>query len=157
MHHAPWLSVAAGTAALAGLLSLARSSPATQVAEPGHYVLVVEGDRAALAVTAASRKADPWGGVPKGLVSTWSLAIHDADGGLLATVPLDVSPFAVDGPRGVRVEGCVVRDSRIGMLVNVPAFARAATYTFTRDDGGAVRHLGTTTASQVQQLAGGGR
>jgi hypothetical protein len=157
MHRSHWLFAGATAAAIAGSLSFGRTAPAAPTPPPvaaGHYVLVVEGDRDALAITAASRKAEPWAGPAKGLASAWSLTIHDARGELLATVPLDVSPFATDGQRGVRVEGCVVRDSRIGMLVNAPAFAAAATYTFTRHENGRTVALGTTAAEVVQQLAG---
>lgn len=126
----------------------------------GHYVLVVEGDRDALAITRAVAKADPWAGVPKGLRSDWQLTIRGGDGAVLATVPLDMSPFAVDAAsRGTtRVEGCIVRSGNIGMLVNAPAYATAATYTFTRagDAGGSVV-IGTASGAAVRELAGGGR
>lgn len=139
----------------------APTSPRQQEPLPaaGHYVLVVEGDRDALAITGAVAKQAPWAGVPKGFTSDWRLLIHSARGELLADVPLDVSAFAVGAnDAGVRVEGCVVRDSRIGMLVNVPAFAAAASYTFTRP-GGQGQHLvlGAMNGDTVRTLAGGGR
>ena len=127
----------------------------------GHYVLVVEGDRTALAITAASAKVDPWAGVPKGFTSQWRLSIVDARGDTLAEVPLDVSQFATDAAaagRGVRVAGCIVTSPHIGILVNVPAFANAAGYTFTRPGAADERIvLGTTTGDRVRELAGGGK
>ena len=122
----------------------------------GHFVLVVEGDRDQLSVTAANHKQDPWAGVPKGLTSAWSLSIRDAAGAELANVPLDLSKFDLDPAqkgKPLRVQGCIVKDSRIAMLANVPCFANAATYTFLRDK----TVIGTVEGATVRQLAGGGR
>lgn len=136
-------------------------SPPAPPAPGGHYVLVVEGDRNALTITAASAKPDPWAGVPKGFTSTWRLRIEDGHGATLADVPIDVSAFDTDANaplRPTRVEGCVVRSGAIGMLVNVPAFAEAASYTFTRSPGqGEPVALGTVSGDRVRALAGGGR
>jgi len=123
----------------------------------GHYVLVVEGDRDALDVTFARAKRAPWAGAPKGLDSAWRLVVEAADGAALADVPLDVRRFATDaaskGAPAV-VRGCVVVESRIGMLVNVPRFAEAARYRFTRrDERGAPTVLGVVAATRVRELA----
>ncbi|MCK5942385.1 MAG: hypothetical protein KAI24_10480 [Planctomycetes bacterium] len=127
----------------------------------GHFVLVVEGDRNGLDVTFASRKAAPWAGVPKGFTSNWQLTVLDAADRQLAQVPLDVRPFATDaGSLGkpARVRGCIVVDSKIGMLVNVPRFAEAHAYRFSRTEPrGDVTLLGTVTGDRVRELAGGGR
>ena len=123
-------------------------------------MLVVEGDRDQLAITHASAKPDPWAGVPKGFSSRWTLTVKDERGATLAEVPLDVSKFAVGAAekgRPLRVEGCIVRDSHIAMLVNVPRFDAAATYTLTRIDGDTVHVLGTATGAHVLDLAGIGR
>jgi hypothetical protein len=166
MHHHNLLG-AAFAIAIAGLCMNLRTGDATGVVPPptppraeGHFVLVVEGDRDALTITHASHKQDPWAGIPKGFVSTWTLSIHDAAGELLADVPLDVSPFALrpDEKGTLTVVGCMVRDAKVGMLVNVPAFATAASYRFTRPgDQGGRRELGTVAGDQVRTLAGGGR
>ncbi|HZN41797.1 MAG TPA: hypothetical protein VFD82_23535 [Planctomycetota bacterium] len=135
-----------------GALPLPQSPPVAN----GHYVLVVEGDRDQLTITHASAKTDPWAGVPKGFSSTWTLTVQDERGATLATVPLDVSKFAVaaaERGRPLTVEGCVVRDSRIAMLVNVPRFDAAATYTLTRQDGDRGHMLGTATGAHVRDLA----
>ena len=162
MNTTPLLGAAALLAA-AGWLWLDGATPRTMLPPPpppvadGHYVLVVEGDRNALAVTHANRKTDPWAGVPKGFTSAWMLVIRDDRGAMLAEVPLDVTPFATGaGELGkpVRVEGCVVRDSRVAMLVNVPRFAAAASYAFTRVDGGRTVALGAVAAETVRELAG---
>lgn len=126
----------------------------------GHFALVVEGDRDRLTITRAVAKADPWAGAPKGLVSRWSLAIAAADGTQLADVPLDLAHFDVAADRKggpVHVEGCVVRDPRITMLQNVPAFPTAASYTFVRRDGAAATVIGSVTAARVAELTRGGR
>ena len=126
----------------------------------GRYVLVVEGDRDRLTITHASAKTDPWSGVPKGLSSSWQLTVQGADGTTLATVPLDVRKFAVaaaERGRPLHVEGCIVRDTRIAMLVNVPRFHAAATYTLTRHDGEQPHVLGIATAAHVRALAENGR
>lgn len=126
----------------------------------GHYALVVEGDRDQLTITRAVAKADPWAGVPKGTTSPWSLAILAADGTRLADIPLDLVHFDTNADRKggkVRVEGCIVHDPRIAMLVNVPRFAEAASYAFTRRDDDTMVPLGSVTAARVLELAGGGR
>lgn len=166
MHATSTAGAAAALAVLVWSFVPGRShAPAAPPPEPpvadGHLVLVVEGDRTGLSITAASAKTAPWAGVPKGLASDWRLRIRDARGGVLAELPLDVSAFAVGaGELGtLRVEGCLVRDSRIAMLVNAPAFAAAAGYEFVRrgEAPDAWIALGTTTADQVRVLAGGGR
>lgn len=138
--------------------------PSASPAQPtGHFVLVVEGHREQLAITAARAKPDPWAGAPKDLASAWRLRIEDAAGATLADVPLDVRPFDVEPGallRKTRVDGCIVRSPAIGMLVNAPAFPHAARYTFTRpgDDGEARAHvLGVVDGATVRALAEGGR
>jgi len=140
------------------------AAPAPLPAPPaadGHYALVVEGDRTGLAVTFASKKAAPWGGIPKGFESNWHVLVLDAAGDEITKVPLDVRPFATGANalgKPVRVHGCVVVDSKIGMLVNVPAYAAAASYVFQRADAdNVVTQIGTTSAAVVRELARGGR
>ena len=138
----------------------APSAPPAPPTPRGHYVFVVEGDRDQLAITHANRKADPWAGTPKGFTSDWTLTIHGGDGTLLAEVPLDVRAFDVEASRKgqpLRVEGCVVLDPRIGMLVNAPCFDEAATYTMARRGEAGRVVLGTADAARIRDLAGGGR
>lgn len=134
----------------------AAATPTTS-APAGHYVLVVEGDRDGLDVTFARTKQAPWAGAPKGLVSSWRLDVLAADGSALAEVPLDVRRFATDAAsqgKPASVRGCVVVESRVGMLVSVPRFAGAARYRFTRsDERGVVTNLGEVPASRVRELA----
>lgn len=172
--HLPHLLGAGAAITVLGWLTL--SSPPSTPSEPsapptsgpsqppvaaGHHVFVVEGNCNALAITAASRKPDAWAGVPKGFDSPWRLRVTDARGELLVEVPLDMSPFDTDPAavlRPVRVEGCIVRSSAIGMLVSVPAFDAAANYTFVRLEGApGGTPLGTTSAERVRELEGGGR
>jgi hypothetical protein len=161
--HATSFALAAATLAASGWFFLRPPAVEAAAAADGHYVLVVEGDRNALTITHANAKPDPWGGVPKGFTSEWQLTIRDAAGALLATVPLDVSPFVTsEAGQGqpVRVEGCIVRDSRIGMLVNVPRFAEAASYTFSRPaiaGQQAELVIGAAPAAHVRDLAGDAR
>ncbi len=157
-----------GTAALAVVAAIsigqrpaapALPTPAaTPPAPQGHYVLVVEGDRDALDVTFASRKTAPWAGAPKGLQSGWRMTVLDASGAELQEVPLDMRPFATDAAskgRPDRVEGCVVVTSKVGMLVNAPRYAAAATYRFSRTDArGVLTVLGEVTGARVRQLSG---
>ncbi|MFT7535126.1 MAG: hypothetical protein ACI85K_001077 [Hyphomicrobiaceae bacterium] len=149
------------------------SSPSGTIATPivalppappmanGHFVLVVEGDRNGLAVTFASKKTSPWAGVPKGFDSKWRASILDGKGAELANVPVDVRPFATDAQsvgKGPRVQGCIVIESKIGLLLNVPAFAAAQSYEFSRTDAAGVKTaLGTMSGNAVRDLAGGGR
>jgi hypothetical protein len=146
------------------LVSVERSTPSPVASTPtaaadGHDVLVVQGDRQALAITAVSHKTDPWAGAPKGLSSAWRLHVLDATGARLADVPLDVRHFAVgagEQGQGLRVEGCTVRDERIGMLVAAPTFANAARYVFVRPgplDEPVV--IGDVAANTVRTLAEG--
>ncbi|MFT4513942.1 MAG: hypothetical protein ACI89X_000437 [Planctomycetota bacterium] len=134
--------------------------PASAVAN-GHFVLVVEGDRNALAVSFARKKAARWAGVPKGFDSNWRVSIRDESGKELADVPLDVSPFATDAKsvgKGPRVNGCFVIESKIGLLLNVPAFAAAQNYEFSRTEADGVKVvLGAMTGNAVRELSGGGR
>ena len=165
-----YLPILGAGAALAVLGLFLRGGPTADAAVPppplppvaaGHHVLVVEGDRNGLAITAASGKPDAWAGVPKGFASDWRLVIADAAGATLAEVPLDVRPFATgaaDVGRADRVQGCIVTSARIGMLVNAPAFAAAASYTFVRpDERGRDVAIGVVPAGRVRELAGGGR
>jgi hypothetical protein len=165
MHSSHVLGASAAFAALAWLFASAPAPVAPPVPPTppanGHYVLVVEGTRNQLAITAASAKTDPWAGVPKGFDSPWRLRILDARGGVLADVPLDLSKFDTDAGaplRPVRSTGCIVHSGAIGVLVNVPAFANAASYTFLRPEPqGEPTVFGTATGQQVRDLAGGGR
>ena len=171
--HTPRLLGAAASVVVAAVLMLDRSAspspanaragalPAPEANAPavadGHYVLVVEGDRDGLDVSFARTKQAPWAGAPKGLVSSWRLDVLAADGSALAEVPLDVRRFATDAAsqgKPASVRGCVVVESRIGMLVSVPRFAGAARYRFTRsDERGVVTNLGEVPASRVRELA----
>ena len=135
--------------------------PESKTTASGHYVLVVEGNRNGLAVTFARKKADQWAGIPKGLSSNWRGSILDDKRQELASIPIDVSSFATDAQsvgQPPRVQGCMVVDSKIGLLLNVPAFATAANYVFSRSEAnGEVTKLGTTSGPAVRELAGGGR
>ena len=136
------------------------TAPAAPVAN-GHFVLVVEGDRNGLAVSFARQKAARWAGVQKGFNSNWRVSIRDGNGAELVNVPLDVRPFATDAQsvgQAPRVNGCYVVESRIGLLLNVPAYAAAQTYEFTRAGADGVKvALGTMSGNAVRELARGGR
>ena len=81
--------------------------------------------------------------------------IHSAQ---LAEVPLDVRPFATDAAsqgKPAVVRGCIVVDTKIGMLVNAPRHQGAASYRFSRTDArGVVTQLGVVAAAKVRELAG---
>lgn len=159
--HLPSLlvSCAAACALFAALPALsgggASATPADRppAAGPGHLVLIVEGTVRALDITAAVAKPDPWGGVPKGLRSPFELRILAEDGGELAVLPLDLSAFDTDPEsigRPLVVQGCLVRDWRIGLLVSVPDFDAAARYRFERD-GVAIGEVAGETVRQLRR------
>lgn len=138
----------------------AATLPITPPEANGHYVLIVEGDRDGLQITKAVAKTDPWAGAPKGFTSDWTLTIRDAAGAVLAEVPLDVRQFDLRAERQnqpIEVEGCIVRDPHIAMLVNAPRYDAAASYAFARRAPAGAVALGTIDGDTVRKLAGGGR
>lgn len=145
----------------AGIATGAPAKPVTAPPPPqlpgsGHYVLVIEGDRDALTVTHSSRKTARWAGVQKGLVSQWSLSIRDAANNELESIPLDLSHFDLRPERkggALKVQGCVVRDTKVGILASAPCLKNAARYVFLRGK----EVVGTVAATRVFELAGGGR
>jgi hypothetical protein len=125
-------------------------------AQPGHLVLVVEGTVRQLAITHAAQKPDAWAGAAKGLQSPFALQLLAADGKELLRVPLDLSRFDTDPRRiggPVVVQGCEVRDWRIGVLCNVPRLPSCARYVFLRDG----EPIGETSADALAKAIGGGR
>jgi hypothetical protein len=93
----------------------------------GHLVLIVQGDANELRVTGAVAKAAPCGAQPKAQ-GAWQVRVLGPSGTVLHTQALDLSGFDVDPAhvgRPDRGDGCVVRSTRVAMLVNVPAFAEA--------------------------------
>jgi hypothetical protein len=93
----------------------------------GHLILQVEGDVRALQVVRITVKQDPCGLAR--VASPFSIAILDAAERELDRVPLDLSQFDLDPAhlgQAPRVEGCVIKDSRIAALVNVPHYPTAA-------------------------------
>jgi hypothetical protein len=110
-----------GNAAPSGAAVMAAQQPA------GHLVLIVQGDANELRITGAVAKAAPCGAQPQAQ-GAWQVRVLGPSGTLLHTQPLDLSGFDVDPAhvgRPDRAEGCVVRSTRVAMLVNVPAFAEA--------------------------------
>ncbi|MBL8733507.1 MAG: hypothetical protein JNN13_14140 [Planctomycetes bacterium] len=161
MQHPLRFGAGIAVAALGWFVLPGPSTPIAPVPAPatadGHYVLVVDGDRDHLTITRAVAKGDPWAGAAKGLTSDWTLTIRGAAGEVLAELPVDLSQFAVDaGEAGkpVRVEGCVVRDPHVAMLVNAPRFVAAASYVFTRRDGAVVTTVGEQAGAAIAALAG---
>ena len=135
----------------------APTAPAPQDPEAnGHWVLVVEGNVERLAVTAAIPKPDPWAGTPTGLQSPFTLRLLDGKGALLQAVPVDLSRFDTDPAhigKPVAVTGCVVRDSRIGLLVNVPQLQGLRRFEFWRD----AARIGATDLLALPPAAKAGR
>jgi hypothetical protein len=122
----------------------------------GHLVLVVEGDVTALRVSHAAHKQEPCGQVPKGLQSEFRLAVVDAAGVELCSQPIDLSLFDTDPlhiGRPVQVTGCIVKDWRIALLVNVPDYPQADRLVFWRGK----QQLGALSQRELQQLLGGGK
>lgn len=149
-------ATAAATPAVATPIAEPAVTPPVTLPAAGHYVLVIEGDRTGLAITHASHKEADWGGVPKGLRSDWRLSIRDGKGTELQQVPLDLSAFDLRPERqgkGVQVQGCMVKDARVGLLASVPCVEGATTYVLLHGDV----VVGSSTALRVHDLAGGGR
>jgi hypothetical protein len=100
----------------------------SHVPEPqGHLILQVEGDAGALQVTRITPKPDPCG--PARLHSEYAVVVRDAAGTELGRVPMDLSAFDLDPARigqPLRVEGCVVKDTRVATLVSIPRWPTAA-------------------------------
>lgn len=132
------------------------ATPPQAPVNPGHLTLVVEGNVQRLDITHAVAKPDPWGGIPTGLTSAFELRIEGADGSTFARVPVDLSRFATDPSRIGKppvVTGCDVKDSRIGILMNVPDHPTAARYVFVHGE----QIVGEVPAARVRALTGGGR
>lgn len=132
------------------------SAPLPQPPVQGHVVLVIEGDALSLRVTAAVPKTDPWGGVPRGLQSPWSIVVTAADGSILGSYPLDLSHFDLDPANvgnGPQVQGCRVVDTRVTALANIPRFRDAAALAILRDG----RVVGTVTPAAYAELLEEGR
>lgn len=154
MHLPATLGVGALAAALL-LLSFRGSEPPPQQPN-GHLVLVVEGDVTALRVSHAAHKQEPCGAVPKGLSSEFRLSAVDAAGKELCSRPVDLSLFDTDPThigRPVQVTGCIVKDWRIALLVNVPDYPQADRLLFWRGK----QQIGALPQRELQQLLGGGK
>lgn len=146
---------------LLGTLCLSSPPSAPQDPAPaqptGHLVLVITGDARQLLIEAAVRKPDPYGGVPKGLVSEYRLSIRDGKGAELGSYPLDLSHFDLDpanAGKPLRVTGCTFRSTTVALPVNVPDFPQASSIVILRGD----RQVGAVAGAALQALlAGGGR
>lgn len=117
----------------------------------GHLVLVVEGDVTALRIAHAVAKPDEWGGPQKGLQSPFSLRALDEAGKELANVPIDLSRFETDPTKVGKpdvVNGCEVRSSRIGVLLNIPVLEGVARYQFRAGDAA----IGEASAADVARM-----
>ncbi len=146
------------TMALACLCTIALLAAVQPAAAPtgpgssdGHLVLVVEGDVTALRITHVVAKPDEWGGPQKGLQSPFSLRALDEAGKELVRVPIDLSRFETDPGRVGKpdvVNGCEVRSSRIGVLLNVPVVKGVARYQFVSGDAA----IGDATAADVARM-----
>jgi len=139
---------------LTGLL-LAAIGCASFSEPTGHYVLVVEGTVKELRISGAVAKDTPAGGPAKPKPSEFRLSVRDQAGKELANVPVDLSAFDLD-PANIgkppKVTGCIVRSSRIGVLLNVPNFAEAAEYVILRGE----TRLGGLDAAGLRALLAGG-
>ncbi|MBK8099955.1 MAG: hypothetical protein IPK26_22865 [Planctomycetes bacterium] len=132
------------------------ATPSDPPVSSGHLILVVEGNVQHLDITHAVAKQDAWGGVPTGLASAFELRIDGADGSTFARIPVDLSRFDLDPSRIGKppvVTGCDVKDSRIGLLLNVPDYPTATRYVFVHGE----RVIGEVPAARVRALTGGGR
>lgn len=119
-------------------------------AAPGHYVLLIEGNVSNLHVAKMFPKASGYNQVSTR--SEFTVDLFDGNGGILGSYPLDLSQFETDAAkigRGIRVQGCEVRDTNIAALINVPHFANTTRIQVRR--GRIV--LSEIGAAQIAQLA----
>lgn len=117
----------------------------------GHFVLIVQGDANELRVTGAVAKTTACGAQQKGLKSDWEVRVLGPSGTVLHSQPLDLSGFDMDPAhigRPDRADGCVVRSTRVAMLVNLPAFAHATAVEFVCKGA----RKGACTATELQRL-----
>lgn len=149
-------SITLGAGAVAAAL-LFITLPVDPPRQPnGHFALVVEGNVSALRVTHVVKKAEPCGMVPKGLTSEFALSVVDDQGKELWRQPLDLSQFDTDPAhigRPVQVTGCIVKDSRIAALVNLPDYPDGASVSIWRGQ----QQIGNVATNDLRQLAGGGK
>lgn len=114
---------------LGAFLALALAVPGhPPTSSPGTWILQIEGDAATLAVNGASLKPFTYR-APRGVTSDYRVSLVDSKGVVLATAPLDLSPFCMDPThRGEvpHVRGDVVREHAVVITVKVPARADAA-------------------------------
>lgn len=134
----------------AGVVS--RKTPAMS----GHLLLVVEGDANGLRVSHITPKQDPHNPT-RGPESEWSVAVLGFDGTELGRFPMDLSQFDLDPARvgqPLRVEGDVVWETQVAILVSIPYFANAEGLVLRRQR----RVVSTVPAAVYARLiAGGGR
>ena len=147
------------TVSAAATLTLARHATSPPAAPPaptepdGHLVLQIEGDARALQVTRITRKPDPCG--PARFTSASAIVVRDAAGSELGRVPLDLSLFDLDPAhvgRPLHVDGCVVRDTRVAMLANVPHWPDAASLEIVHEG----RVLGVLAGARYEALVRAG-
>ena len=140
------LTVAAGIALVVVAISATPSSnrqpPATPIASSaGHLILQIEGDANGLRIVRITKKVDPVGYQVEQQTSH-RVVLLAADGIELGSVPLDLSHFDLDPAhvgRGPKVEGCIVRDTNVGILASVvdhPETARIEIRAGSRPVGG---------------------
>lgn len=125
-------------AVLGAIYAFVPAAPTRSVsaAQAGHLVLVLAGNCQHLEVVAAVRKVDPFGGVPKGLTSSYELSIRDAAGQELGRFPIDLARFDLDPAHiGLQpaVNGDQVRTRDIALPVSVPDFPAAASIVVLHD------------------------
>ncbi len=115
-------AAAIGIAALSTLSALPNEGATAQ--PRGHLILQIEGDANGLRVVRVTPKPDPLGHLAD-VPSTHRVVVRLRDGGELASVPLDLSHFDLDPAnvgRDASVTGCVVRETCVAALANVPHF-----------------------------------
>ncbi len=144
-----------GTIALVATLATIRLSTPPNASTPdGHLVLIIEGDARSLSITQVVAKKDPCGPTDT-IESDYHILMLDADASVLARYPLDLSQFDLNPDhigRPVQVEGCVLIDTKIAMLANVPYLPNATHIQITGPDS-KVGELAAGTYKQVVTAA----
>lgn len=124
------MTVAPLAALLLAWLAAHGQDPAA--ADPGTWILQIEGDADSLAVSGASHRAFAYR-APRSASSDYRVTLVDRAGRTVATAPLDLSAFCLDPThrgRPAHVRGDVVLEHAVVITVKVPARADAASLRF---------------------------
>lgn len=147
--------LAGGVLAVAATITVAELPHASTPAVRGHLILQIEGDARALDVTHVTPKPDPFGHLA-GVAAEFVIEVRDRRGAVLGRFPLELDRFDLDPAHvgdPVRVEGCVLVDTKVAALASVPDFVDAAELRILRGE----QELGRVDAARLARMTAEGR